>query len=163
MGYYYNLMVIMISTDRAARALDVRLNPLRGLTLTRPSRGWLRAIRDALGMTTAQFARRLGVSQPRVVGLEKGEVEETLTLASLRRAAEALDCTLVYALVPNQTLLESLKNQAQRQAALQMQRINHTMRLENQALSASDVLNQQNELAARLLAGDHRRLWDLSE
>ena len=83
----------MAASDRAARALDVHLNPVRSWSATRPPKGWLRAIRDALGMTTRQLAARLGVSQPRVVALEKGEVDETLTLAGLRRAAAALPQT----------------------------------------------------------------------
>ncbi|HZZ37352.1 MAG TPA: helix-turn-helix domain-containing protein, partial [Caulobacteraceae bacterium] len=60
---------------------------MRSLPRVRPPKGWLRAVRDALGMTTKQLARRLGVSQPRVVALEKGEVDESVTLTSLRRAA----------------------------------------------------------------------------
>ena len=81
--------------------MDRRLDALRKWPSTRPPRGWLRAIRDALGMTMQQYAGRLGVSQPRIIALEKSEVEDTVTLGTLRRAAAALDCQLVYAVVPN--------------------------------------------------------------
>jgi DNA-binding transcriptional regulator YiaG len=54
----------------AIRHLDKRFAALRPLAKSaRPPKGWLRAIRDALGMTTAQFASRLGVSQLRIVDL----------------------------------------------------------------------------------------------
>jgi predicted DNA-binding mobile mystery protein A len=82
----------------ARQNLDHRLSPLRKTgDLTRPPRGWIKAIREALGMTTAQLAERLGVSQPRVAQLEKSEAEDSITLRTLRRAAESLGCTLVYA------------------------------------------------------------------
>ena len=82
-------------------ALDTQLKPLRDMEpLIRPGRGWIKAIREALGMTTGQYAKRLGVSQPRVAALERAEADGVVTLKSLRQAAEALDCDFVYALVP---------------------------------------------------------------
>ncbi len=69
---------------------------LSAYKLARPHRGWVKAIREALGMTTAQFAQRMGVSQPRTTELEQAEIEDKITLGTLRRAAEAMNCTLVY-------------------------------------------------------------------
>ena len=60
-----------------------------------PVRGWIKAIREALGMSTAQLAKRLGIKQPSVVELEQSEAKGTIELATLRRMAEALDCTCV--------------------------------------------------------------------
>ncbi|MBV8446883.1 MAG: mobile mystery protein A, partial [Hyphomicrobiales bacterium] len=89
----------------AARHLDQRLKALSAITRNSlPPRGWIRAIRDALGMTTVQLARRLGVSQPRITELEKSELSGSISLRSLRRAAEALGCQVVYVLVPNKPL-----------------------------------------------------------
>src|ERR1700722_10624100 len=97
----------------AIRHLDKRFTALRPLTKSaRPPKGWLRAIRDALGMTTAQFGRRLGVSQPRIVELEQSEVTGGVTLHTLQRAAEALGCRLVYALVPDRPLAETVRDPA---------------------------------------------------
>ena len=76
-----------------------------------PVRGWIKAIREALGMTTAQLAKRLGVRQPSVVALEQSEARGTIELATLRRVAEALDCTLVYALIPNKPLEATIREQ----------------------------------------------------
>src|SRR6266851_7228561 len=116
----------------AIRHLDKRFSRLRPLTkLQRPPRGWLRAIRDALGMTTAQLGRRLGVSQPRIVELEKSEVSGSVTLHTLQRAAEALGCRLVYALVPEKPLAETVRERAELIAERQLAAVEHTMRLED--------------------------------
>ncbi|VAX03953.1 hypothetical protein MNBD_GAMMA20-319, partial [hydrothermal vent metagenome] len=85
----------------ARRQLDKRLNLLRDSeSFVRPSRGWIKAIREALGMTTTQLAKRLGVVQSRTVAIEQAEAKGSITLNSLEKAANALDCRLVYALVP---------------------------------------------------------------
>lgn len=150
----------MAVTDRAARMLDMQLDLVRNWSIVRPHRGWLRAVRDALGLTTKQLARRMGVSQPRVVALEKGEIEETLTLASLRRAAEALDCTLAYALVPHQPLIDTLRGRAEAKADAQLKRVGHSMGLENQAVTDPEQRRQRELLIDELLRGNLHRLWD---
>ena len=140
-------------------ALDVQLGPLRKLEKPmRPERGWIKAIREALGMTTGQFAQRLGVAQPRVVALEKAEANEVVSLKTLRQAAEALDCELVYALVPRVSLEEMVRERAHKVADQQLARADQTMRLENQAVSRKRMDRAREDLAAELLRGD-RRLW----
>lgn len=155
-----NSEVFVAPRDQSVRALEQRLGPLRGWKATRPARGWLRAIRDALGMTSAQYARRLGVSQPRISALEKSEAAETVSLATLRRAAEALDCELIYAIVPRRPLDQLLEERATIKADGQMARVNHTMRLEDQALTAEDLAYERERLIDLFLRGDQRRLWD---
>jgi predicted DNA-binding mobile mystery protein A len=140
-------------------ALDTQLKPLRDMEpLIRPGRGWIKAIREALGMTTGQFARRLGVSQPRVAALEKAEADGVVTLKSLRQAAEALDCDFVYALVPRKPLEQVVEDRARDVAERQLARTDQTMRLENQAVSKARMARARDELAAELLRSD-RRLW----
>jgi predicted DNA-binding mobile mystery protein A len=140
-------------------ALDTQLKPLRDMDpLIRPGRGWIRAIREALGMTTGQFAKRLGVSQPRVAALEKAEADGVVTLKSLRQAAEALECDFVYALVPRKPLEQAVKDRARDVAERQLARTDQTMRLENQAVSKSRMVRARDELTAELLRSD-RRLW----
>src|SRR5260221_12857539 len=97
----------------ASEQLDKRLTELHSLTnWVRPSRGWIRAVRNALGMTTAQLGKRMNVRQPRIVELEKAEVTGNITMQSLERAAEALGCRVVYALVPHKPLTETLEERA---------------------------------------------------
>lgn len=140
-------------------ALDTQLKPLRDMEpLIRPGRGWIKAIREAIGMTTGQFARRLGVAQPRVSALEKAEADGVVTLKSLRQAAEALDCDFVYALVPRKPLEQVVRDRARDVAERQLARTDQTMRLENQAVSKARMARARDELAAELLRSD-RRLW----
>jgi predicted DNA-binding mobile mystery protein A len=145
----------------AIRHLDKRFTGLRRLAQNpRPPKGWLRAIRDALGMTTAQFARRLGVSQPRIIELEQSEVSGSVTLNTLQRAAEALGCRLVYALIPEKPLAETVRERTELIAERQLKAVEQTMRLEDQsvkdATAAKDLRRQFVEELLRRPA----RLWD---
>lgn len=145
----------------ARKQLERRLAPLRKAPdFARPARGWVKAIREALGMTAAQLGARIGVSQSRVARIERDEAEDAVTLATLRRVAEGLGCTLVYALVSNQPLDEMLKARARAAADVQLKRTHHSMRLENQALDKGDLEQERERLAAEIMAGDPRRLWD---
>jgi len=121
---------------------------------------WVRAIREALGMTTGQLAKRIGVSQPRVTGIEKAEADGSITLKSLRHAAEGLDCTLVYVLLPNARLEAMVRERAERVAADQLGRTHQTMTLENQAVTPIRLRKERERLVDELLRGDPRRLWD---
>lgn len=69
----------------------------------RPASGWIRAVRDALGLTLSDVARRLKVTPPAVRSFEQAEAEDRITLGSLRRTADAMNCDLIYALVPRQS------------------------------------------------------------
>jgi len=145
----------------ARKQLERRLAPLRKAPeFARPVRGWIKAVREALGMTAAQLGARIGVSQSRIARIEKDEAEDAVTLATLRRVAEGLDCTLVYALVPNRPLDEIMAERARAAADAQLKRTHHSMRLENQALDKSDLEAERERLALEILAGDPRRLWD---
>lgn len=148
----------------ARRQLDKRLAPLRDSeALTRPPRGWIKSIREALGMTSAQLARRLGVSQPRVTTMEQSEIKGTLTLDSLEKAAQALDCRLVYALVPRQPLGETIQKRARRKARSKMASTDHTMALEDQSLDQEAEAEQLERLIRRLLDKASSELWDEDE
>jgi predicted DNA-binding mobile mystery protein A len=145
----------------AIRHLDKRFAALRPLANSaRPPKGWLRAIRDALGMTTAQFGRRLGVSQPRIVELEQSEASGGVTLNTLQRAAEALGCRLVYALVPDRPLAETVRERAELVAARQLANVEQTMRLEDQAVRGKAVAKEQRRRLIEELLRRPARLWD---
>lgn len=111
----------MKRSDRAAVARHRLSAQVIDLTTTAlppaPAAGWIRTVRESLGMTTRQLGRRMGVAHTSVAGLEHGEVAGTLKLDTLRRAADALDCDLVYALVPRRPLTETVWTQARRKAA----------------------------------------------
>ena len=125
---------------KARQRLDERLLPLKPTDRYRaPPKGWLRAVRDALGMTGVQLARRLGVSPQSVDALETSEAAGSIKLDTLRRAAEALDCTLVYALVPNSSLQGVVAERARAIALHDLGRVAHTMKLEAQGPGDADL------------------------
>lgn len=111
----------------------------------RPLGGWVRAIREALGMTTEDLAARMRLTQSSVTRLEKSEKARTVQLDTLARTAEAMDCDLVYALVPRRPLDDIINDQASRRAMEQLRRLGHTMALEEQGLG-DDHLRQNFEM-----------------
>jgi predicted DNA-binding mobile mystery protein A len=126
--------------QKARQRLDERLLPLKTSDrFKNPPKGWIRAIRDALGMSGVQFARRLKVSPQSVDALEKSEANGTIKIETLRRAAEALGCTLVYALVPNSSLDASVQERARARALQDLGRVSHTMKLEAQGTPDNDL------------------------
>ncbi|RDH91039.1 MAG: mobile mystery protein A [endosymbiont of Seepiophila jonesi] len=153
----------MRSQDRATarRQLDKRLSLLPGAdTLTRPPRGWIKAIREALGMTTAQLGKRLGVSQPRAVAIEKAEIRGSITLDSLERAAQALDCRLVYTLVPRKPLEMLIEERAHLLAKKRLESTGHSMKLEAQGVDATDESEQLKSLVNKIIAQGGSKLWE---
>jgi predicted DNA-binding mobile mystery protein A len=145
----------------AIRHLDKRFAALRPLARAqRPPKGWLRAIRDALGMTTAQLGKRLGVSQPRIFELEQSEVSGSVTLNTLQRAAEALGCRVVYALVPNQPLADTIRKRAELVATRQASAVAQSMRLEDQEVTDKGVNRELHRQQIERLLRRPARLWD---
>jgi predicted DNA-binding mobile mystery protein A len=145
----------------ARKNLDKRLSLLKDAdALARPPRGWIRAIREALGMTTAQLAERLGIAQPSAIGLEKAEASKAITIATLERAARALDCTLVYALVPRKPLDAIVEERAREAARERLRTIGHSMTLEDQRVGEDDERMQLERLARKLIDGPGSALWD---
>jgi predicted DNA-binding mobile mystery protein A len=101
---------------------------------TRPQRGWLRAIREGLGLTLENVGKKLGQSRRRIQEFEEAEAKDRITLDSLRRVAAAMDCDLVYAIVPKSgTITELAERRARAQAAEDVFDVEHSMALENQA------------------------------
>jgi predicted DNA-binding mobile mystery protein A len=122
-----------------------------------PVRGWIKGIREALGMTTAQLANRLGVKQPSVVAIEQSEAKGAIELATLRRAAEALDCTLVYALVPNKPLETTIRERARAFARQRRGPVEHSMVLEDQKVKGKNLEARLDEIVRET---NPRLFWD---
>lgn len=148
-------MTKQLESRQARKALDARLKGIPVPALSRPRGGFIRAIRDALQMTAADLADRMGISQPAVHALEANERKGTIRLESLRRAAEAMDCELVYAFIPKRGLEETLRHQVEQAAADQLRRVSHSMSLEDQGSPADKALFE--ETVSRLMT--KRGLW----
>ena len=119
-----------------AEQLERSLKPfLSARKVTRPQKGWIRALRQASGMTLRELAMRMKSGLPSTAKFEKSEAEYRITLKSLRRAADALGCELVYALVPKQGNIRDLMERRAKEAVTSdVLAVEHTMALENQAV-----------------------------
>lgn len=144
--------------QRARERLDARLAVIRPLDrFTVPPKGWIRAIRDAIGMSGPQLARRLGMTAQGLVSVERSEAQGRIQLNTLRRAAEAMDCVLVYALVPETSLEEMVERRARALALKALNRISHSMALEDQQVDRDLEKRVQNYIQTALRDRD---LWE---
>lgn len=125
----------------------------------RPSDGWIKAVRKALGMSTRQLAQRMRITQQSAAKLENNEGDDAITLKKLRQAAEAMDCRFVYAFLPNEGSLEAIvRKQAMKKARALVAPVNHTMLLEAQAVGNVD--EKIRETTEEFMQNITPRLWD---
>lgn len=157
-----------MSIDNRSELRELRLRQVEGeLAKWRraalpspPSVGWIQTIREALGMTAAALAKRFAMTGPGLRGIEASEADERITLATLRKVADALDCDLRYALVPRQPLDDKLMARAKRVVAEQMGPVAHSMALEDQKVGDQAAMDKYLESAARsLIRRSPRSLW----
>lgn len=148
----------LIKTQR--KSLDEKLRVFKDAkSLLNPRSGWVKAIRESLGMTTSQLAERMGIQQSGVTYLEQREVAQTVTLESLDRAAKAMNCRLIYAIVPEGTLEELVEKQAHRAAAEILRTTLHSMELEQQVAGEAETHLHLEELAQEIKMKMDSRLW----
>ena len=144
----------------ARKQLERRLAPLRAMHLIAPPKGWVKAIRESLGMTARQLASRMNTVPSRIAAIEQAEVRGATTLETLRKAATAMNCALVYALVPIEPLDDIVRARAIEKVQGDLARLDHTMRLENQALLKADLDAEEQRMVDQILSGPLGRLWD---
>jgi predicted DNA-binding mobile mystery protein A len=142
--------------------LDRALAPYRALVgVPRPRLGWVRAIREALGISSPQLAKRMQIKAAQTIeAMQRNEVSGAITLKSLERLAAAMDCELVYALVPRKPLRDVLRDRAMEMARAQLGRVSHSMKLEEQGLNPEAEQSALHRRADRLLSGSLKKLWD---
>ena len=141
--------------------LEDTLKPFRNvLNSAAPKDGWGKAIRDALGLSNIQLSRRLKrKASQSVEDILKSEAAGTIKLNTLRELAGVLNCRLVYALVPDKPLDEVRREQALKVANNILAPTSHTMKLEDQGLTAREHQRAVERLAEKLLSGSGRKLW----
>lgn len=145
----------------AVQQLDKQLSALKPLVAIQPpSKGWLRAIRDAIGMGGQQLARRMGVSKQRISALERAEVSGAVSIASMRQAAEALDCVFVYAVLPRDSLQATVERQARRMAENSAAYTGQSMLLEDQLPGEEERKAALEAAVADIVRRMPRELWD---
>ena len=143
----------------ARRELDRKFNEGRIPDLrSRPKSGWVRAVRGALGMSQAALAKRLGVTPSAVHQLEQAEVNGGITLTKMAEVARALDTQLVYVLIPNTTLQDSVERQARRIASERLGYVEATMALEDQEIGEERRQEALDSYVQELIAGGS--IWE---
>ena len=122
--------------------------------------GWIKLIREALGMSTQQLAKRVGIDQSRVSRLENAEIDGDLKLSSLKKIADGLDMQFVYGFIPKSSLEDMVREQAKKIALDRMGRVNHTMRLEEQELTNDEKSKSFDDLVQKILIENPKDFWD---
>ncbi len=140
-------------------AYERLLGSLKELKIKSPNRGWIKAIREMLGMTASQLGKRSGIDSTTVTRLEENEVKDSITLKSLKKLADSLECELVYALVPKKSFTETLEERAEKVLMKEANKAELTMRLEDQGgghLSKGSLTFKKAFLVGSL----DKRLWE---
>jgi len=143
------------------KQLDNNLQTFEPLKkISPPLKGWIRAIKDALGMNGRQLADRMGEHRSRTKQIEQQELTGSVTIKTMRRTAEALDCQFVYGFVPRSSLEETVRLRAKHIAAKRLAQANQTMALENQSLSQRENRKVLAEMVDELVDAPPSNLWD---
>ena len=145
------------------RIIQQKLNSFSVLNEPLPPAGWVKAIRGSLGLSIRQLADRVGVGHGSINQLEKREPKKRVTLESLEQAARAMDCKVVYAIVPqdsNKTLDDIIKKRASDAAAKIIREVAHTMRLEAQGTPEKQIKEEIHRIALELIESGDSRIWD---
>ncbi len=138
------------------RALDKKTSDLKSAKNIVPqSSGWIKTVREAIGMTVSQLAARLGVTQPRITKMESNE--DNLKLSTMKKAAEAMNCEFVYYFKPKTTFQNLVDEQAQKKAAEVLKTVNVNMALENQEIAEDEAVK---DFASDLINTKIKQIWD---
>ena len=140
------------------RSYQKKFDLFRKAMIARPQQGWLKTIREFLGMTTTQLAKRLEISQPRIVAMEKNE--RNVKFSTMERIEDTLNCDFSYAFVPRENIDDIIYNQAKKKAQKILNKVNKNMGLENQLVKSDDLLK---DIIEELLDGNVARIWEEDE
>ena len=126
-----------------------------------PPTGWIKAIRNAIGMSMLQLGNRLSITKQSVQDMERREKDGSITIKALREAARALDMQLVYGFVPNDGSLELLIERKAKKLATQIvMRTNNTMKLEDQENTKQRIEKAIQERTTIIKTEMPKTLWD---
>lgn len=126
-----------------------------------PSSGWIKAIRNTLGISLIQLGKRLSITKQSVLEIEQREKNGSITIKSLREVAKALDMQLVYGFVPMDGTLQKLIERKAKEVATQIVlRTSNTMKLEDQANTDKRIEKAIKELTTKLKTEMPKSLWD---
>ncbi|HET6242895.1 MAG: mobile mystery protein A [Bacteroidetes bacterium] len=129
--------------------------------ITPPPTGWIKAVRTALGMSLKQLGNKISITKQSLQDIERREKDGSITLKTLRDAANALDMELVYGFVPKDGSLEAMiEKRATELATKIVLRTANTMKLEDQANSIKRIKKAIKERTAEIVNEMPKILWD---
>jgi predicted DNA-binding mobile mystery protein A len=102
----------------------------------------------------------MGKAHTGVLSLESNELSGAITLQSLESAAKALNCRLIYALVPEDSLDAVVETRARELALKMFYEVSQSMKLENQEVTDSQDREKQIGKLTQEFITDIKRLWD---
>ena len=137
------------------RSYQKKFNAFKKAIIEIPPQGWLKTIREFLGMTTTQLAKKINVAQPRVINLEKNE--KNTKISTMERIADALNCDFVYAFIPRENIDDIIYNQAKKKALKILSKVQTNMSLENQQTDSDELVE---DIIKDLLDDNISRIWD---
>jgi predicted DNA-binding mobile mystery protein A len=150
-----------VSRLEKIKRLDDKLELLKPIkNVHRPIKGWIRAIRTTLGMTTAQMAIKIGVSQPRIVHIEQSEPLGEIKISTMHKVADGLEMDFFYGFIPKKSLEYVVKERATQIAKERMKKVGHTMALESQGISAKKKEEMLKKIVADLLHDIPKKFWE---
>jgi len=130
--------------------------------ISMPPEGWVRTMRNALGMSGLQLAHRVSVTKARISRLEHDELQGNVTLKSMRSMAKAMNCRFIYAIVPEQEVESLIKKQATEKAREQVAAASAHMALEAQTLSDEMLTFEVERIAKEIIEKMPSDLWNVS-
>lgn len=149
----------------AIKQLDKQLKQWQmiGHRESKPRLGWIKTLRTALNMSAEQLGKRMGLMRGRINQLENAEIHDAVTLRALKEAANALECELIYAIVPknNSTLETIIKRRANQIANERIEQVAHSMSLEAQSVGVNILKTQKDTLAKSLAENFNKKLWEV--
>jgi predicted DNA-binding mobile mystery protein A len=148
------------STSLQREQLDRKFNELRVAPLNSPRTGWIRAIREGIGMSVAQLAKRMGVPRQNIHRIEQSETAGHVTVATLKKIADQLSCDLYVTFIPKASLQTIVKKRAEGVAKRILDQTQLHMGLEDQKASEDFVKTKSAELADQLIQTSDKRLWE---
>jgi predicted DNA-binding mobile mystery protein A len=144
--------------------LDKKLDSLKAIALSgAPKQGWIKTIREALGLSARQLGEKTGIDQSRISRLENAEKDGSLKLSSLQKIAKGLNMRFVYAFVPETTLEQMIRSQANKIAMKRLKKLNNTMRLEKQELSSEERKKALEDMVEQIMIDQPKDFWDESD
>lgn len=128
-----------------------------------PRRGWIKAVRGALGLSANSLAKKLGCAPQSILSLEAREANQSVTLDSMNKMAKVMGCRLIYAIVPEKGYenFESIVDEKARKLAEKIVKgISHHMALENQQVDEETIQEQTKKLVLELKEKLDPKIWE---